>query len=140
MTKLVVYEGNFALDIAGILPALSELRVECAVSPSLDDMLSFDSIMRLQKLDLCKMEFCTNKIDKLLYLLSEAPNLRSLLIDMNWLTSANYLQQFLAQTSLVELELINLNPGMGLEFFSAIETNKTLEKIQIRVGKISALS
>ena len=70
MTKLVVYEGNFALDIAGILPALSELRVECAVSPSLDDMLSFDSIMRLKSLDLCKMEFCTNKIDKLLYLLS----------------------------------------------------------------------
>ena len=136
----MVYEGNFALDIANILPALSELRIECAVSPSLDDMLGFDSIMRLKTLDLCKMEFCPNKIDKLFYLLSEAPNLRSLLIDMNWLTSANYLQKFLTQTRLNELELINMNPSMGLEFFGAIESNKTLEKIQIRVGKISALS
>jgi hypothetical protein len=136
LKKLQIDNGHFSLETTGYFLPLRELRVNCQLNPSSQDIFPYENIEKLTTLVLSKTRHNTNKIGKILYTLAAAPKLEHLELDCNKVTLNNELSKYLSDAQYLKfVKLQNVSLFMGIDWLQGLLKNRTIENFSVMFDK-----
>lgn len=138
LKTLQVDNGVTSIQSCQLFPPVEELIVGSKQSPSSHDLFSSEQLQVIRKVHFEKMEFAGDKLVRLFRQFIDAPNLKSVKVDMDKANPKPILEPFLAaNTPLEKLQLHNVTFDFGLGFLRDLEINRSLKKLVLRFMRIN---